>query len=774
MPGYTEISEKLTLPVLSVRSNLAFPEIPYTFEPYEEKNTAALAAAEKSNGNIFVVAFTSNGDGIENRKYYNVGTVVKIDRKEKDDNGKTTVYCKGVSRASLLSLHTEGEYYYADVMSKSIYVTDTDTPAIKGSVAFAGMVIKKYTELYPTISANIRDAILAIKDPGILADTIACGILINAEDKQHILECFNPMERLEAAVSYLATEADLLQFELKLHSKTLARISEEQKEIYLREQMQVIKDELGDGDDSEYHEYKKKIMSLTLPDDVRKKLLHENDRAGKLPAASLEPALIRNWLDACLELPWNSCTTDRNDLVAAAKVLEADHDGLDRVKTRILEFLAVKKLNPELKNQIICLVGPPGTGKTSIASSLARAMKRKLVRVSLGGVNDESDIRGHRRTYVASQPGRIISAMSDAKVKNPVMLLDEIDKLCSSYHGDPASALLEVLDPEQNRSFRDHYIDMPFDLSECMFICTANKLDTVPRPLLDRMEVISLSSYTPEEKLRIAKNHLIPKQAKRHGLNGRTLKITDDAIMDIIDHYTSEAGVRSLEREIAAVCRKAAMKIAEDEVKKVKVTPDVVKSMLTERREDTEKLSEHDEIGTVNGLAYTEVGGSLLKIEVSAVPGTGKLELTGSLGDVIKESARLAVGYIRSIAEENGISGDFYKDKDIYIHFPAGAVPKDGPSAGVAITVAIVSALSGRPIRRDIAMTGEVTLHGNVLPIGGLREKVTAAKLAGVKTVLIPYNNMSDLCDIEDVLKAGVEFVPIKYAKQALDAAIIK
>jgi ATP-dependent Lon protease len=546
-----------------------------------------------------------------------------------------------------------------------------------------------------------------------------------------------------------------------------------QKEFYLREQIRVIQDELGDGAAAETERYEARIRSMHLPEEVEAKLLKENDRLAKTPFGSSEAGVITTYLDTVLELPWHKKTKDRLDITTAKKILDEDHDGLDKVKERILEYLAVKQMHPELKNQVICLVGAPGVGKTSVAASIARAMKRKYVRVSLGGIRDEADIRGHRKTYLGSMPGRIMAALAQAGSSNPLILLDEIDKLGQSYQGDPAAALLEVLDAEQNKSFRDHYLEIPYDLSDCLFIATANTLDTVPRPLIDRMEVIEIRSYTKPEKISIAKNHLVPKQLKRHGLSRAKFRLSDEAIVELIDYYTHEAGVRNLERTIASLIRKAIRKMLDEGKKSVRIDAHHIKDYLGCRKLLPEKIEEIDEVGTVNGLAYTELGGDMLKVEVAALEGTGKLELTGSLGDVMQESAKAALSYTRSIASQYGIASDFYQKKDIHIHVPEGAVPKDGPSAGVTMLTALVSALTGRPVRHDVAMTGEITLRGRVLPIGGLREKTMAAYNAGVKTVLIPADNERDLENIDPLARENLTFIPCRVASDVLKNALL-
>ena len=516
-----------------------------------------------------------------------------------------------------------------------------------------------------------------------------------------------------------------------------------------------------------------RIREAALPTEVEAKLLKEAERLSKAPFGSAEATVIANYLDICLDIPWKRTTKDRVNFANVQKVLDNDHNGLEKVKERIVEYIAVKQLNPELRNQIICLVGPPGVGKTSIAASIARAMNRKYVRISLGGVRDEADIRGHRKTYIGAMPGRIITALSQAGVRNPLLLLDEIDKMSRDGHGDPTSAMLEVLDSEQNKSFRDHFVELPVDLSHCVFIATANSLENIPRPLMDRMEIIELGIYTKREKLEIAKDHLIPKQLQRHGLNRRMLKITEAALVEIIDYYTREAGVRTLERTIASLCRKAGKKLLAEELKHITVDQPDVKSFLGERKLLPELVEAEDQVGCVNGLAYTELGGSLLKVEVAVLEGSGKIETTGSLGDVMKESSQIAVSYVRSIAARYGIHTDFYKTKDIHIHFPEGAVPKDGPSAGVTMTTALVSALTGRAVRSDVAMTGEISLRGNVLPIGGLKEKTMAAYNAGAKTVIIPEANLRDLEEIDPLARENLTFVPCKRVEEVLMHALL-
>lgn len=772
MPKYIEKIEKNTLPVIPIKGIVAFPGVPLSFELSEESAVRAAEAAFETDSFALICTVSDiTAEKITSASLYRVGTVSKIKQSMKTPEGNMRLITEGYSRASVLEFRSFADYISADVISKTLSLTDEDS--IRSQAYCRAMLteVEGLVKLLPSVSDDMLMAAKAIKTPALLADFIASNILVKYHDKQKILECFDPIKRIELLITLIKEEITLLECELDIHKKVRANLNQNQRDFYLREQIRVIKDELGDS--SETDEYYDKIMEAKLPEDVKEKLLKENERMSRTPFGSSEASVIRSYLDTCLEIPWTAETRDRLDIKTAKKILDNDHDGLQKVKERILEYLAVKQLNPSLGNQIICLVGPPGVGKTSIGASIARAMKREYVRVSLGGVRDEADIRGHRKTYVGSMPGRIINALVQAKVKNPLILLDEIDKLTRDSHGDPSSALLEVLDSEQNKAFRDHFVELPFDLSGCLFIATANTLDTVPRPLLDRMEVIELKTYTKSEKLSIAKNHLIPKQLSRHGLNKKRVSISDSAVIELIDYYTREAGVRNLERSLASLIRKAAKVLVENEdAKKVKISAENIHEYLGSRKYLPEKISAEDEIGIVNGLAYTAVGGSMLKVEVAVLEGTGKIELTGSLGDVMKESAHIAVSLVRSLATEYGIPSDFYKTKDIHIHFPEGAVPKDGPSAGVTMVTALISALSGRAVKRHVAMTGEISLRGNVLAIGGLKEKTMAAYTAGITTVLIPEDNIRDLEDIDAVAREHLTFIPCKRISDVLKVAL--
>jgi len=768
MPRTIEKAREVTLPLISVRGTVAFPGVQLSLELAREATLRAFATANEGDGKVFLLTQKdANADEPTEKDLYHVGTVAQIKRVNRTEHGGLQVVFEGLCRAKLSEILHDEACDYATVICKTVHIEEDASADSEEKMQAILDMIDRVKSIHPVMTEDIFKAAAAIKTPGLFSDFVASAALLNFKSKQRILEVFHPLTRLERLVYVVDEEMQFLSMEYDIHCQVKQRLDEHQKEYFLREQIKAIQQELGEEDD-EIAEYQAKIEKADLPDNVRAKLFKELGRLAKTPFGAAEGAVLRTYLDTCLELPWCKLSTQLPDVKSARKILDEDHDGLEKVKTRILEYVAVKQLSPDVKNQIICLVGPPGVGKTSIAASIARAMKRKYARISLGGIRDEADIRGHRKTYVGAMPGRIVEAITSAGVLNPVIVLDEIDKLSSSLHGDPSSALLEVLDPEQNRYFRDHFLELPIDLSECVFIATANSFDGIPQPLIDRMEIIELSTYTRTEKMSIAKNHLVPKQLKRHGLSRRSVKFTDEALMELIEFYTKEAGVRTLEREIAAVCRKSAVKIAENEAKSVKITAKTVNDMLGKRkylREDPERTNP---VGIVNGLAYTQAGGDLLKVEVTVMDGTGKLELTGRLGDVMRESAQIAVSYIRTVVAKLGISPLFYKEKDIHIHFPEGAIPKDGPSAGVAMTCALASALLGIPARREVAMTGEITLHGKVLPIGGLKEKTMAAYLSGIETVLIPRDNERDLDEIDAEARTALRIIVCDTVTDAL------
>ena len=772
MPSYIEKAEEITLPVIALHGTVAFPAVTVNFEPSDDDAAHAAKAAGAGNSFIFLTSYTDapNEEDAE-FPYYRVGTVAKIKQMLRTPEGQTRIIAEGFLRATVIRYRKSGKYTEADLVCKHIHLRDNG--GVRGEAGIHEMLraLEKNAAFLPASTDDIMNTARLFDDPGLLADFIAANVLVRNCDKQAVLECFDPMRRVEVVLEILAEESSVLEEEAIIRRRVNARMNRNQREYYLREQIKVIQEELGEGNDVE--EFAVRIDEAKLPAEVKAKLQKENDRLAKVPYASAEATVIANYLDTCLEIPWSKTTKDRVRFSAVQKVLDADHNGLEKVKERIVEYIAAKQLNPELRNQILCLVGPPGVGKTSIASSIARALNRKYVRISLGGVRDEADIRGHRKTYIGAMPGRIINALIQSGVRNPLILLDEIDKLTRDSHGDPTSALLEVLDGEQNKTFRDHFVELPFDLSDCMFIATANTLDTIPRPLLDRMEIIELNIYTKREKLAIAKDHLLPKQLSRHGLNKRMLKITDAAILEIIDYYTREAGVRNLERTIASLCRKAGKKILADDLKHITIDVADISAYLGAKKLLPELVDAEDEVGAVNGLAYTELGGTLLKVEVAVLEGTGKIETTGSLGDVMKESAQIAVSYVRSIAAEYSIPVDFYKTKDIHIHFPEGAVPKDGPSAGVTMVTALVSALTGRAVRHDVAMTGEVSLRGNVLAIGGLKEKTMAAYSAGAKTVLIPSDNQRDIEELDPLARENLTLIPCRKVSEVLKHALL-
>ena len=762
------------MPVLALRGLVIFPKQTVHFDVAREKSIKALEAAMEKEQLIFLVPQKSIIDEDPAVKdLYPMGCVAKIKQILKNGGDTQRVLVSGLYRARISEMNQNEPYMLARVemvQEKSYSLT----PKVRALMRDAQMTFAGYLELTQHPGQALQLKMMASTDPSFIADCVGQYVGFDYPDKCKLLSQLSPALRLEQAVKLLGREIEMLSIEMEMQQKARDNMEQYNRDYYLREQMKIIRQELGEGEsDNDVDIYRDKIRALGLSEDSEKKLMKDIDRLSKQPFGSQEGAVLRGYLDTILELPWNTKTKERIDISAARKILEKDHFGLEKVKERILETLAVRRMAPEMPAQIICLVGPPGVGKTSIAYSIARALNRKMARISLGGVRDEAEIRGHRKTYVGAMPGRILNGMIQAGSNNPLLLLDEVDKMGADHRGDPAAALLEVLDAEQNGTYRDHYIEIPYDLSDVMFITTANDLGTIPRPLLDRMEVIELSSYTDEEKLMIAKNHLIPKQLQKHGLKKTQLKITDDAIRDMIDGWTRESGVRNLERLVAKLCRKADLKLVEDEeLKKITITVKNLPEYLDTRIFLPDEMPEEDPVGLVTGLAWTAVGGQTLEVEVNVMEGSGKIELTGNLGQVMQESARAAVTYIRSHAAELGVDPDFYKNKDLHIHFPEGAVPKDGPSAGVTVTTAIVSTLTGRTVRRDVAMTGEVSIRGRVMAIGGLKEKTMAAFRHGCKTVIIPADNERDLEDIDQTVRGKLHFVVAKEIGTVLDAAL--
>ena len=763
MITYNEKCEQYTLPVLAMRGVIAFPTIPVSVEIGRQFSKNAVEMAQKTGSYIYLVAQKDHDEEdkiVSNLE--NIGVIAKIKQVITGNDGNLKAVFEGICRAETGEITVSGGYYVANVTSRVLEVEGYSQEKREALIRRIKAGIHSIVSLFPVPSREFASKAEMIDDIDFLCDFTASNLLVRLEDKQLILNKFNPYERAEILIKILAREARIIKIEAGIQKKTKERIDESQKDYYLREQIKVIQSELGNDTASDSDELYEEIIAKKFPKPVEEKLLKELYKFNKAPFGTPESTVLRNYIETCLEIPFGKYSKDSTDVSVARKILDADHYGLQRVKERILEFIAVKQLNPDIKNQIICLVGPPGVGKTSLCASIARSLKRKYVRVSLGGVRDEADIRGHRKTYVGAMPGRIINALIECETSNPLMVFDEIDKMANDSRGDPASAMLEVLDGEQNKAFRDHFVEIDVDLSHCMFIATANSLDTIPKPLIDRMEIIELSSYTRSEKLNIAKAHLLPKQIKRHGLTKKTFKLSDNAILALIDCYTAEAGVRNLEREIASLCRKSAKEIVENGAKSISITEKNLEKFLGPAKFEAEKIDSVDQIGVVNGMAYTSIGGDLLKIEASVMKGTGKIQLTGLLGEVMKESASLAVSYIRANATELGIDPEFYSNRDIHIHALEGAIPKDGPSAGVTMTTALVSALSSRPVRRDIAMTGEISLLGKVLPIGGLKEKTIAAYTAGVTNILIPEKNLKDLSEIDPAIREKITFIPCK------------
>ncbi|MCR5843220.1 MAG: endopeptidase La [Oscillospiraceae bacterium] len=764
----------IKMPLLALRGLHVFPGMLLTFDVERPASIAALNNAVRADQLIFLAAQKDLGADLpKEEEIYAVGTVCRIRQQLRQPRGNICrVMVEGIYRARAESMNCDPKAYYAYIEpweDKAERVSPERTEALLRSC------LSQFDDYIHFNSDMISEQIinlLANPDPAYVSNYLAQNVRLSIEDRQMLLEERYPTRRLALVNRLLTRELRILNIEKELSEQTQEAMNRNQRDYYLREEMKIIQSELGEDDDIEL--YREKIEALPVSEEIREKLLKELGRLSRQPFGSSEAAVLRGYLDVCLEIPWGKTTKETINIAKARRKLDDDHFGLEKVKERILEYLAVKQLSPDIKGGLLCLVGPPGTGKTSIAQSIAAATNRKLVRISLGGVHDEAEIRGHRRTYIGSMPGRIISGVIQAGSCNPLMVLDEIDKLASDYRGDPAAALLEALDGEQNTGFRDNFLELPFDLSGVFFITTANTTSTIPRALLDRMEVIELSSYTDEEKLQIAKRHLIPKQRKKHGLKPAQLKIQDDAVRAMIRGYTRESGVRNLEREIANVCRKAASGVAEEKYKSLNVRAADLAPLLGPPPFKPETLHPRDEIGLVRGLAWTQVGGEVLDVEAAVVSGTGKVELTGNLGDVMKESAMAAITYIRSRSVVLGVDPEFYKNRDIHIHFPEGAVPKDGPSAGITMTVALISALTGTPVRRDVAMTGGVTLRGRVLPIGGLREKTMAALRAGVKTVIIPLDNEADLEKIDQTVRSKLSFVTAENVDDTLDLVLVR
>ena len=765
----------MQLPLLPMRGINVYPGMSLTFDVERAGSTTALMEANRGAHLVFLVAQRDiSVDLPQAEDLYAVGVVCRIRQQLRQQQGGVRVMVEGLYRAELQSADMDAKGYSGVVRELP------DRPERSNSKRLEALMrscLENFSEYLHLDDAMPHEQILnVLSNPNLsfVGYYIAQHVRLSFEDKQAILEECMLSRRLMLLNRLLSNEIEIMSIEQELNAATAEQMNRNNREYYLREELKLIQAELGEDSTEDDDDYRARLDALPVSEEIHKKLRKELSHLKKQPFGSSEAAVIRSYLDTVLEIPWGKKSQETVDIEKARRVLDDDHFGLEKVKERILEYLAVKQLSSDIKGGLICLVGPPGTGKTSIALSIARATNRKCVRLSLGGVHDEAEIRGHRRTYIGSMPGRIINGIIQAGTCNPLLVLDEIDKLGSDYRGDPSAALLEALDPEQNSSFRDHFLEVPFDLSEVFFITTANTTDTIPRALLDRMEVIELSSYTDEEKLQIAKQHLLPKQRKKHGLKAAQLKLGDEAIRAVIRSYTRESGVRTLEREIAAICRKTAGEIVANGRKSVTVRPDSLERLLGPAKFKSDEFRLRDEIGLVRGLAWTSVGGEVLDVEVAVLPGSGKLELTGNLGDVMKESARAAISYIRSRAELLGIDPEFYKNKDIHIHFPEGAVPKDGPSAGITVTIAVISALTGTPVRHEVAMTGEITLRGRVLPIGGLREKTMAAFRAGETTVIIPRENEADLADIDPTVRAALRFVPVSHADEALDVALLR
>ncbi len=767
------------LPTVPMRGTVAFPHMMMHFDVARNMSVRAVEEALLHDRKIFLTAQKDVFDERpEQNDLYQIGVVAEIKQTLTQDD-VTRILVEGCYRAKVKKIEKEGQMLVAEVRRlPDNSREDTDEVEMKALMRAVKDIYERYAGMFPRMPREIMISVLCQETPVGLYEEIVFNTMFDFKDKQLLLEENFLSRRMNLLYQILTKETMVLETEKEIHDQTQENIDQGQREYFLREQLKVIADQLreetGEEPLDDADSYAERIRALNLPEESEEKLLKEANRLRQMPPSSQEAYVISSYLDTCLELPWNTLTEENLNLPSVQKKLDADHYGLQKVKERILESLAVRVLNPELKGQILCLVGPPGVGKSSIGRSIADAVSRKFVRVSLGGVRDEADIRGHRKTYIGAMPGRMISALSQAGSRNPLILLDELDKMGNDYKGDPSAAMLEVLDPEQNHAFRDHYIELPFDLSQVLFIATANTLDTIPAPLQDRMEIIELSSYTREEKFQIAKRHLVAKQLERHGLKPVQCRIDDDVLYEMIDSYTRESGVRNLERTIGTICRKAAKAVAAGEKKRVHVRMKEIQEYLGIPKFLPDPQSKQNTVGLVNGLAWTSVGGVLMPLEALILEGKGSIEITGSLGSVMQESAKLAISYARSVAKEYEIPVDFYQNKDLHIHAPEGAVPKDGPSAGVTMATALISALSGIPVRADVAMTGEITLHGRVMPIGGLREKSMAAYKAGIKTVIIPEGNKADLEEVDDIVKENITFMPVQNLSEVLEIALDK
>ena len=772
-----EPEELPAFPCIPLRGLTIFPQTIMHFDIGREKSIKALEYAMKNGKELFVTSQMDENILLPTPDdYYKVGTVIKVKQMLKIQGDSVRVLVDGLYRAVLKELTAEEPFLMARVEKAEIIPADPQDPEIQAFVRAALDNFDQYLEFDTGLKDSAYDIVASIEDPSLFADTMIMQMPVRIPRKQEVLEAFDVKERLVVLNRILVGENHILGLEKSINDKVQESIKNNQKEYYLREQMKAIQEELGVDEDTEAEAEKwlKALEELHLPEKIDEKVKKEIRKFKKLPPSAADSGVIRNYVETILDLPWNKESKTNIDIRKAEKILNEDHYGLEMVKERVLEYLAVIHLSRGIKGPILCLVGPPGVGKTSIARSIARATGREFVRMSLGGVRDEAEIRGHRRTYIGAIPGRIISAMKDAGTKNPVFLFDEIDKIGSDFKGDPASALLEVLDPEQNKEFTDHFLEVPFDLSRVMFVTTANSIETIPRPLLDRMEVIQVSGYTEEEKVNIAQKYLIPKQVKSHGLKPKNFSMTEKALRDLINYYTRESGVRNLEREIGSLCRKVARQKVAKKGNDFKITPTSLEKYLGKKKFRYDIVEGESEVGVVTGMAWTQVGGDTLFVETAKVPGTGKIQLTGQLGDVMQESAQAAITYIRSIAEEYKLEEDFYKKYDLHVHVPEGAVPKDGPSAGVTMFTSVISALTGIPVRKDVAMTGEITLRGKVLPVGGIKEKVLAAHRAGIRTILLPKENEADIDDIPQTVRKTLRFVLLERAQEALEYALAK